>query len=171
MDIEDQLPPIITLNDYDGNYSIFIDAVYAIFEKDFIKSKPSFRGRRLGLKYHPIYQEKAYTFYHMTHEGNDENNRSPDLRRCERMGWARPIIEKCDEWKLKVWDQERKGKKRICIWLENNKDDIDYFVILDDRGSFILPWTAFVGIYKNTKEKKLKEYNDWLKKQKPPGKP
>lgn len=45
------------------------------------------------MKVHPEFQDRAYTFYHMTHKGSVENERIPDFRRCERMPWARPTVE------------------------------------------------------------------------------
>ncbi len=45
------------------------------------------------MKKHPLVDGKEYTFYHITHKGNIENDRTPELRRCERIGWARPVIE------------------------------------------------------------------------------
>ena len=101
----------------------------------------------------------------MTHKGEDESDREPDLRRCERIPWARPVIENCDKWKLKVWPQERGTKNRICIWLERDADP-DYFVILEVREKYILPWTAFVAEYPHQKKKKKKEYEEYIKKAK-----
>lgn len=155
------LPNKIYLSDYKGDYTKFIDAVYSIFERDFIKHKPRFGKYKLGLKYNPIFQDRAYTFYHMTHEGEIEEDRTPDLRRCECISWARPAIENVSVWNLKFWKQVRNGKQRICIWIENT-DDVDYFVILDVRSTFVLIWTAFVAEYNNAKEKKKKEYQKWL---------
>lgn len=155
------LPDLIYLNDYGGDYGNYIIAVYSIFETDFVKSKPFFRGKRLALKHHPEFQGRAYTFYHMTHTGSDEANRTPDLRRCERIGWAKPSIQECDKWTLKVWPQIRNGKNRLCIWLEKEGEP-DYIVILDVRENYILPWTAFVIEYEHEKKKKLKEYNEYL---------
>jgi len=43
----------------------------------------------------------------------------------------------------------------------------DYFVILDVRNDYILPWTTFVAEYGHEKRKKMKEYQEFLKKQKP----
>ena len=108
------LPELICLNEFNGDYSDYIEAVYQIFKADFITSKAVFRGEDLRLKFHPIYQERAYTFYHVTHEGEEEGDRTPDLRRCERMPWARPSIQNVDKWDLKIWPQKRNGKDRIC---------------------------------------------------------
>ena len=161
------LPEMILLEDYGGHYATYINAVYDIFYNDFIRDKTRFRGEVLKLKKLPIVNNRECTFYHMTHKGEDESDRKPDLRRCERLPWAKPIIEKCDEFKLKIWTQKRKGKDRLCIWLEL-VDEPDYFVVLDIRKNYKLIWTAFVIEYNHQKRKKEKEYQDWLKKQNPP---
>ncbi len=166
------LPDLLLLEDFGGDYGSYIAAVYEVFKRDFVLKKTEFRGEELRLKWHPMYQNKAYTFYHMTHEGEDEQNRLPDLRRCERMSWAKPTIENCDTWNLKIWPQVRTGKggtrNRLCIWLEL-VDEPDYIVIIDVREGYKLLWTAFVPQYPNQKRKKQKEYKAWLKTLKSPG--
>ncbi|MBI4647965.1 MAG: hypothetical protein HY738_15610 [Bacteroidia bacterium] len=145
------LPEIIILEEYSGNWHEYIEVVYLAFKADFIDSKPFFRGTKICLKRHPLFQDKAYTFYHMTHKGDIENEREPDLRRCERIKWAKPVIENCDYWKLKVWPQVRNGKNRICIWLEL-KNEPDYIIILDKRmNGDIFLWTAFTLNYNHEK--------------------
>jgi len=163
------LPDIITLEKFGGDWHTFIESVYEAFRQDFLLTRPIFRGIQLKLKRHPLYQDKAYTFYHMTHIGDVEEDREPDLRRCERIGWAKPVIETCDEWKLKIWPQIRNGKDRICIWLELNYEP-DYVVILDiRRNGDIYVWTAFTINRNHEKRKKLKEYEEYVKKAKAAG--
>lgn len=154
------LPDLIYLEDYKGNYRAFINAVYAKFEEDFIKHTTRFGPYSIKLKYHPLFQERAYTFYHMTHKGEIETEREPDLRRCERMPWARPTIEQVEKYGLRFWEQERNGKHRICIWLSVDNGD-NYFVILDVRKSYVLLWTAFFADYPHQLKKKEKEYISW----------
>jgi len=156
------LPDLILLSDFNGNWHSYIEAVYQIFQNDFFEHKPRFRGTCLRLKRHPVQNGKEYTFYHITHAGHDEHNRVPDLRRCERIRWAKPSIENCDRWRLKVWPQKRRGEDRICIWLEV-ENDLDYCVILNWRKGYLLLWTAFTLEYVHEKKKKLKEYEAWLK--------
>lgn len=155
------LPQIIELSEYGGNYSSYIDAVYEIFLKDFILHKAHFGHHALRMKFHPELQGRAYTFYHITHEGKDENERIPDLRRCERIGWPRPCVENTENWNLKFWRQGRqRSANRVCIYLEV-EDDYDYFVVLEVRDTYVLLWTAFVSMYKHETRKKLKEYQGW----------
>ncbi len=156
------MPPLITLEEYEGVFSDYFEAVYRIFKRDFVDSKPIYDNKYLRLKKHPFIDGKEYTFYHMTHKGDVENDREPDLRRMERIEWAKLVIEQCKKWEIKVWPQKRKGKKRICIWLQlENK--YDYVVILDVRKDYILPWTTFVLKYNHEKNKKQKEYENYLK--------
>lgn len=162
-ELEIDLPELILLEQFNGDYKKYIDAIYLVFQTDFIKHKTKFRGEDLRFKWAPLFQNKPCTFYHLTHKGEDEQNREPDLRRCERLPWAKPVIENCDKWKLKIWPQERRGANRLCIWLELD-DEPDYFIILDVRDGYKLLWTAFVAQYSHEKKKKLREYEEWLKK-------
>lgn len=170
-DIEAQLPVCLYLSDYSGHFSEYITAVYAVFRQDFVTSRPVFCGVTLGLKKYPITEGWEATFYHLTHEGQDEQNREPCMRRCERIPWLRFAIENCDSLGLKVWPQIRSGKKRICIWVEL-AHKADHFIILDDRGDYILPWTAYPLTHRHQKDKKQKEYDAYIKsldkKQGPP---
>jgi hypothetical protein len=156
------LPELVCLNDFGGNYQKYIDAVYAIFEQDLIKNRPKFGSYKLSLKSLPLFQQRSYSFYHLTHQGDNETERIPDLRRCERIGWVKPTIENTENWNLKFWEQSRNGKSRLCIQL-SVEDDVDYFVILDVRVNCVLIWTAFVAEYEHEKRKKEKEYQNWVK--------
>ena len=158
-DTPDWLPSLVLLGDYGGNWDAYLDAIYAWFKQDFIDNKPTFRGRRLGLKRHPLVHGKEATFWHMTSEGSDESNRIPDLRRCERIRWPKPVIEHADDRKIKCWVSVKRNENRIHIWLE----ELDYVVVLADRKGYILPWTAFLVTREHTRAKLRKEYEAYLK--------
>ena len=145
-------------------YSTYIDAVYQVFFHDFMLHKAQFGSHRLHLRYHPAFQERPYAFYHMTHKGNIEDERLPDLRRCERMPWARPTVERTEALGLRFWEQsERRNGRRICIWLNVDNGD-DYFVILYVHRRYVRLLTAFYGDSPNYAKKRLKEYEDWQEK-------
>lgn len=158
-DAPDWLPPLVLFSDYGGNWDAYLDAIYEWFKQDFIDSKPMFQGRRLGLKRHPMTHGKEATFWHMTSEGVDEVNRTPDLRRCERIRWPKPVIEHADDPKAKYWVSVKRNEDRIHIWLE----DLDYVVVLADRRGFLLPWTAFLVTRDHTRSKLRKEYEAYWK--------
>jgi hypothetical protein len=154
----DWLPPLVLFNDY-GGWDAYLAAIYGWFKRDFVDSKPAFLGRRLGLKRHPLTNGKEATFWHMISEGQEEENRIPDFRRCERIRWPKPVIEHENDPNVKYWVSVKRKEDRIHIWLEEE----DYVVVLADRRGFLLPWTAFLVTRKHTKQKLRKEYETYWK--------
>ena len=156
-----KLPRLIEMAEYGYDFNRYFEAVYAVFKKDFVDSKPVFRGVRLGLKKYPTVVDKEYTFYHMTHEGDIEHDRKPCFRRMERIRFPRPMIDNSQHPELKVWKNVRRGKggTKTRILILNEKER--YLVVLDERPKFILPWTAYY--LRSTKElgKKLEEYDKY----------
>ena len=73
-----ELPELIELMAFGGDFNRYLEAVYEMFKNDFIRNRPVFRGIRLGLKKYPTYNGKEATFWHMTSEGKDEQNRLAD---------------------------------------------------------------------------------------------
>lgn len=154
-----ELPALIKLEDFGGDFHKYLEAVYECFKKDFVNRKPVFRGIRLGLKRIPLSQDKEATFWHMTSEGDDEATRVPDLRRMERIRWPACMINRSEHPKLKVWENTRGGKTNILIFHE----DEGYLVVLRRGKDYLLPWTAYLVEYKARKEKLLKEYEAYIK--------
>jgi hypothetical protein len=155
------LPPLVLFNDYGGNWDAYLDAIYAWFKQDFIDSKPVFQGRRLGLKRHPMTHGKEATFWHMIQEGEVENDRTPDFRRCERIRWPRPIIVHNGDSAIKIWRNQRGNEVRVCLWFAQE----NYLVILADRGDYILPWTAYLVEQPHRQRKLQREYEDYCKRE------
>ncbi|HPN34657.1 MAG TPA: hypothetical protein PK843_09090 [bacterium] len=158
-DWPDWLPPLVLFSDYNGNWIAYLDAVYAWFKHDFIDNKPVFKGRRLGLKRHPLTLGKEATFWHIISEGKIEQDRIPDLRRCERIRWPKPIVEHTPDPSIKWWIAVKSNEERIHILLEEQ----DYIVVLADRNGYLLPWTAYLVTREHTRKKLRKEYEKYWK--------
>jgi hypothetical protein len=134
------LPTLIYLNSHGGNWDRYLDAVYGVFCLCFIGTNLTFNGKRVGLKRHPVEKGKEATFWHLISDGKIEEDRVPDMRRCERIGWPRAIIDNCGDRCLKTWSELVNGKnQRIHIFCE----EAEYLFVLADRGEYVLPWTAF----------------------------
>lgn len=153
----DWLPPLLLMEDHEGDWDSYLEALYEVFARDFVRSRPPFRGRPLNLKRHPISLGKEATFWHFISEGKDEESREIDLRRCERIPWPRPIIEAVDAGRVKCWSNSRGGETRHVLAVE----DFSFVVVLADRGSFILPWTAYYVEHEHRRKKLRREYEDW----------
>jgi hypothetical protein len=148
------LPPLVLFSDYEGNWRKYVDALYAFFKGDFVDHQPKFRDQKVVLKRYPMSQGKEATFWHLVSEGEVEADRLPDMRRCERIRWPRPIIEHSNETVVKVWKNERKGETRICLWLEKQ----EYLVILAERKGYVVLWTAYTVTREHQKRKLQREY-------------
>jgi hypothetical protein len=155
------LPELVGLAEAGGDWSAYVELLYRYFTRDFLRTQPSYAGRRWGMKRHPLLKGKEATFWHIISEGEIEDQRLPDLRRCERIRWPRPIIDACAQGKTLVWTQDRRGETRIAI----APDTFEYLVILADRGSHVLLWTAFPVAFQHQRAKLRREYEAFRSKQ------
>ncbi|MBV6881943.1 hypothetical protein NG800_019095 [Epilithonimonas ginsengisoli] len=153
-------PELIFMDEFGNDFTKYFQEVYEIFEKDFVKSIPSFCGVRVSAQKNPLVDGLYHkTFYHITHEGEIENSRTPDFRRMERIRFPRFIIENCPNSELLVWKNTRGRDTRILIFNEEEK----YLVVLTERDGFYLLWTAYVVDKTHTYNKLMKEYNAYKK--------
>lgn len=162
--IADWLPALIKLEDFGGDWDRYINEVFAIFYKDFIESQPVFDSLKIKITKHPMKRGKERGFWHCVQEGPIEDNRTPDLRRCERIAWIRAIIEKANSFGIKKWPRKTGRHFRFSLWFE----EAEYLVVLEKRPNCWLLWTAYQTNWEKTKRRLQKEYEEFLKKPTPP---
>jgi hypothetical protein len=163
MESTDWLPELCRLCDYDGDWTKYKEALYGYYTQDFIYSRPIYKGVALKVKREPINDGKHATFWHIIQSGDIECKRTPDMNRCERIRWPKPIIDECDKHKMLIWENERhdKGeKKNICIFYT----EADYLIILRKRDDGLYLWSAYPIDYGHRRRKLIKEYSEWIKK-------
>jgi len=153
------MPDLIELTDFDGNFASYLDYVYQAFKRDFVYKKPVYRGTILALKSHPIVDGRECTFYHITHEGNIEENREPNIRRMERINYPKFLIENCDHPDVFVWEKKQNGKVRILIFHPGE----GYLIVLEKRIDYILFWTAYYVEHSHSRRRLIAEYKASLK--------
>ena len=155
------LPALVFLEDSAGDWSIYEEVLYRWFETDFVATLPVWPGKRVGLKRHPLNKGKEATFWHFISTGEDEGNRSIDIRRCESIRWPRPSMEQFTGRRPHTGDriiwwknQRRGGEWRYLLALP----DFSYLMVVADRGDFVLPWTQYHVEKPHRREKYRKEY-------------
>lgn len=99
------------------------------------------------------------TFYHITHEGEDETNRQPDIRRMERIHYPEFVIEQNLHPEILIWKNRRGKDERILLFNESE----NYIVVLTERKEFYLFITAYVVETSHRKRSLLKEYEAYKK--------
>lgn len=168
------LPEIIECKDF-GKWNEYLDEIYTIFQKDFVKDKIMFEGKYVNYRKAPMDGKYEHTFIHLTHKdifhnSNDPNERTPDLRRAERIGWHKPIIENylckeyCKDCEKILYFEEYHGKNIKAYFLFK---DVRFLIIIEKRKKYNLLITGYYVEYDNAMEKYLKKYNKY-KKQKTP---
>jgi hypothetical protein len=162
--LPDWLPDLLLFDDFGGDWQRYEDELFARFYSDFIESRPTFQGEPVFITKYPLKKGKERGFWHCIQEGDIEDDRTPDLRRCERICWIRPVIEHTTDPKIKKWPTQRKGKNRYLLWVE----DADYLVILEKRpGSWYL-WTTYYTDRERTRNKLREECEAYIKSQRRP---
>jgi hypothetical protein len=117
------------------------DDLYQIFLDTLVKTAPLFRGVRVSVRRMPTYKGKHAAFWHLISEGEKEEERTPDFRRCERLGWIGWVIANCDATAEICWfENKRASEKCVVLWYEPQ----DYAVILAKRKGYLLLKTAYL---------------------------
>lgn len=146
---------------FGGDWIKYEEILYSYFKNDFIDNRLiKFMGLRMGLKKYPTYKNKEATFWHFISEGEEESERVPDLRRCERIRWPRPIMENIEDQTVRMWENIRGNEKNICLCY----GDWEYLIVLRKRKDYILPWTTYCPYTNKTKLKWQREFNEYHKK-------
>jgi hypothetical protein len=99
------------------------------------------------------------TFYHITHEGEDEANRQPDIRRMERIRYPKFAIQQNLHPEILIWKNRRRKDERILFFNESE----NYIVVLTERNEFYLFITAYVVDTTHRKRSLIKEYEAYKK--------
>jgi hypothetical protein len=153
----EKLPPLVRLEDYDGNWERYIDAVFAEFYRDFIETQPKYNDKWVRCRRDRRYKGKEIGFWHCTSEGPSEDDRTPDFRRCERIRWIRFALEHIGEAGIDCWTNTRKKAIRHLVWLQE-----EFLIVLEERRRrdgfmYYELWTAYCTPEEHRKEKLRRE--------------
>lgn len=156
------LPPLM-LADNSGDWARYIDEVYAVFHGDFIARTASYAGRKILLLGYDAKRiaGKERRFWHCVSEGDIEEDRVLDFRRCERVPWIRPVIDNVADVLVDVWI-EHQGRKGLRPHLWFNEE---FLVVLERlwKGDFRLITTLHT-LQDHQKSKYRKRRKEWQKK-------
>lgn len=152
------LPDMFQVNPWTGNT---YELLYNIFQTDFVNSQPCYRGNTVW--FFPEKEDgKEVVFWHLTsRKDNNTGERLPDLRRSERLPWARPMLDYPDKPEVLDWDyEEDDGTVKTYIWLK----DYDYLIVLKkyrNGGRRLI--TSFWIEYQNFRKKLEKKYEQRIR--------
>lgn len=147
------LPPLLSVNPWSAGT---FEKLYAVFTHDFKESQPVYDGHAVWF-FSDVEDGKEAIFWHLTHrDDKTAGERMPDFRRCERLPWARPMLDNQGQPEVMAWDyREGDGTIKTYVWLK----DYDYLVLMKkypDGGRRLI--TAHYVDYSNKRRKLEKKY-------------
>lgn len=147
-------PELITLQSYKGDWKTYVDVIYQIYLNEVVNGKLTFENLPIRCQYRPATHGKHFGFWHLISEGKTEDDRTPDLRRCERIRWIAYIIKNINLPEISYWENKRGNNKHVVLWLEKE----NFIVILAKRHDYFLLKTIYV--HNNKKTEKLRKERD-----------
>lgn len=125
---------------FHGEWSRYEEELYAIYLETIVRSGLKFGGVPVRSRFVPPTKNKGYSFWHLISEGEIEEERIPDIRRCERIRWVAWLIKNATNHNdLSWWENTRRGNTHIVIWHEQE----DFAVVLAKRTGYVLLKTAY----------------------------
>ena len=149
-----QLPPeLILFQSFNGDWDAYENELYHIFLTDLVCAEVEFQGLRVNYRRYPESSGRMAAFWHLIQEGRIEENRRPDLRRCERLRWIRWMIDNSSEHsEIDEWQNTRGTESNTLLWYQES-----YLVVLAKRGNSWLLKTAYCTDYNSTIKKLRRE--------------
>lgn len=159
------LPNYILFQDSNHLWSLYIEKLYQVFLEDFIENTPYFHKKPIKIRINPKENHYEHAFIHLTgkstHHSFHPNDRTFDLKRCERLRWNRAIIDhyKCHFscfhcQKILYYEHYYKNHIRINLFFS----DVRFKVILEQRKDYFLLITGYYIDFDSTMLKEQKRF-------------
>lgn len=154
------LPEMVLVNPWT---QMTFNLLYAIFERDFKQTRLTYDGFEIWF-FPEMEDGREVIFWHLTHKDDKTAGaRIPDLRRAERLPWARCLIDNATKPEILAWDyREAKGTTQTYLWLK----DYNYVLLMKKypNGQRRL-LTSFYVDYSHYARKLQKKYDGRLNKE------
>lgn len=167
--------PDLMLEEHYPDWDTYEAALFQTFFNNFHVNPPSIKGMGFRLLAEPKVNGRHHTFWHFisvdTYQGCPQEKRVIRKERCERIGWARAILDKVGTDEVCAWKEIIGGHARPHIALP----DFSYLVVLELRtesatgNSYAALVTAHDIEYPRQREHLRKRWEKYRKK--PPASP
>ena len=161
--VDTPLPELVTLKDYKGDWHHYLEAIYQYYMNEIVNGDLRYDNLPIKCQFRPPYEGKGFAFWHAITEGEIEDKRTADLRRCERIRWINWIITNSSTCANEISSWENKRKKNNHVVLFHEKES--YVVILAKRTGYYLFRTAYCATAQRKRQliREREEYRRSLK--------
>lgn len=165
--VSNSLPELITLNNYEGDWFPYLEAIYQYYMDEVVNGKLLYNNLPISCQFRPTHEGKGFAFWHAISEGEKEDDRKADLRRCERIRWIAWMIRNITDNTsngITWWKNKRGPNTHTVLFLEEES----YVVILAKRKDYHLFRTAYCA---NSRRKRqlIRERDEYWKAKKTKG--
>lgn len=134
------LPGLVELSDYGNNWEKYLNALYEIYISQIVNTGLSYNGLPIHYRFNPQTDGKGYGFWHLISEGEKEDDRTPDIRRCERILWVAWIIRESKTNQEILWYENKRGSEiHVVLWFRLHR----FAIILAKRAGYYLLKSAY----------------------------
>ena len=131
------LPPLMP---FAGDWDRYEEKLYRAYLETVVDADLKFQGLPVRSQFRPETKGKGFSFWHIISEGPSEEERTPDLKRCERIKWIGWMIEHATSHLDLSWWENRRGRNtHVVIWHEKES----FAVVLAKRNRYYLLKTAY----------------------------
>lgn len=132
-------PDLLPFAAFGGDWAAYEAELHRIFIAEIARGELTFRGDRVNCRRLPEAAGRWASFWHLVQEGRVEDDRMPDLRRCERIRWVRWVIENAAAHaEIDMWQNTRGTETNTLLWFRE-----EYLVVLGQRQGYWLLRTAY----------------------------
>lgn len=135
-----QPPDLLPFQNFGGDWDRYKKELNRIFTEKIVHGGLRFRDRRVSCRRIPETKGLWASFWHLIQEGKEEDERTPDMRRCERLPWIPWVINNATTHpEIDEWQNRRGNEINTLLWYRE-----EYLVVLSQRRGYWLLKTAYV---------------------------
>lgn len=132
-------PDLLRFADFGGDWAAYEAELNQVFMDEIVRAGLVFRGTAVHCRRHAEVAGRWASYWHLVQEGRVEDDRTPDLRRCERLRWVPWLIQNAVAHpEIDEWQNTRGTEVNTLLWYRE-----EYLVILGQRNGYWLLRSAY----------------------------
>ena len=132
-------PDLLRFADFGGDWAAYEAELNRVFMDEIARSGLEFRCEAVNCRRHNEVAGRWASYWHLVQEGRVEEDRTPDLRRCERLRWVPWVIQSAVAHpEIDEWQNIRGTEVNTLLWYRE-----EYLVILGRRNGYWLLRSAY----------------------------
>ena len=128
--------------EFHGDWTTYVEELYDIYLDDIVNNRLlNFNNLPIKTRFKPMTEGKGYGFWHIISDGEEEDDRLPDMRRCESLPWVSYCISTAKKPPAPItWWRNKRGSNRHIVILNEEEG---FVVVLAERKDYYLLKTAY----------------------------